>query len=40
MQHFLSGAWYADYLNEVSKFIEAQPQIVPAALVWAKGSSK
>ncbi|MBC7933045.1 MAG: antibiotic biosynthesis monooxygenase [Rubrivivax sp.] len=37
MQDFLSGAWYADYLSEVSQFIEAQPHISPATLVWAKG---
>ncbi|MDQ3133611.1 MAG: antibiotic biosynthesis monooxygenase [Acidobacteriota bacterium] len=37
MQDFLKGAWYADYLSEVSQFIEAQPQISPATLVWAKG---
>ncbi|MBA3712690.1 MAG: antibiotic biosynthesis monooxygenase [Pyrinomonadaceae bacterium] len=37
MQDFLRGAWYADYLSEVSQFIEAQPQIAPATLVWAKG---
>ena len=36
MQDFPSGAWYADYLSEVSQFIEAQPQISPATLVWAK----
>jgi hypothetical protein len=39
MQAFLGGAWYADYLSEVSQFIAAQPQITPAALVWAKGAS-
>ncbi|MGH9941622.1 MAG: putative quinol monooxygenase [Pyrinomonadaceae bacterium] len=37
MQDFLSGAWYADYLNEVSHFIAAPPQIAPATLFWAKG---
>ena len=38
MQGFLSGAWYAGYLSDVSRFIAAQPQITPAALVWAKAS--
>lgn len=36
MQNFLMGAWYADYLNEVSQLVAVPPQITPADLVWAK----
>ena len=36
MQEFLRGAWYADYLNEVSQFVAIPPLITPADLVWAK----
>lgn len=35
-QEFMSGAWYAEYLIEVSKFVVSPPQIAPATLVWAK----
>lgn len=36
IQDFLSGAWYADYLKEVGAYVALPPQLMPAALVWAK----
>jgi quinol monooxygenase YgiN len=33
---FLSGAWYSDYLEEVSRVVAATPQITPASLIWKK----
>ncbi len=38
MQDFLEGAWYADYLKEVSQLIASPPQLTPTTLVWAKGA--
>ena len=38
MKESLSGACYGGYLGDVSQFIAAQPQITPAALVWASAS--
>lgn len=35
-KEFLSGEWYSEYLNEVSKVVAAAPQISPASLVWNK----
>ena len=40
MQEFLSGAWYAEYLKDISQVVAAPPQIAPATLVWAKGSNE
>lgn len=36
-QAFMTGPWYGEYLSEVSQFLAAQPEIAPAALIWAKG---
>lgn len=33
---FMSGSWYAAYLDDVSRFIQSPPEITPASLVWAK----
>ena len=38
MNAFLGGAWYQDYLREVSQVVAAPPQISPAPLVWSKSS--
>lgn len=35
-REFMSGSWYAAYLDEVSQFIQSPPEIAPASLVWAK----
>lgn len=40
LQDFLKGAWYADYLNEVSQFVAVPPQITPADLIWAKAQER
>jgi quinol monooxygenase YgiN len=37
-QEFLKGAWYAEYLKEVSQFVALRPQLTPASLMWAKGT--
>ena len=36
MQDFSKGAWYAEYLKEVSEFVMRPPEISPADLAWAK----
>ncbi len=36
MNAFPGGAWYQDYLSEVSKVVAAPPVISPAPLVWSK----
>jgi quinol monooxygenase YgiN len=38
MQEFLNGDWYSEYMNEVSRVVAEPPQIVPAGLVWSKGT--
>lgn len=35
-QDFMSGSWYAAYLEEVAQLIQSPPEITPASLVWAK----
>jgi quinol monooxygenase YgiN len=37
MTAFLAGAWYPEYLAEVSPLVAEPPQLTPAALIWAKG---
>ena len=34
---FMAGAWYPEYLSEVSKFVAKAPQITPASAEWIKG---
>ena len=36
MTEFMAGAWYPDYLAEVSRLVAEPPQLTPAALVWTK----
>ena len=39
MKDFMSGDWYPAYIEEVSRLVTEPPRIMPATLIWAKGSS-
>ena len=35
---FMKGAWYQDYLAEVSRFVAKPPAITEADVMWAKSA--
>src|SRR5688572_6297130 len=39
MKAFIAGEWYPAYIEEVSRLVTEPPRVMPATLVWTKGSS-
>ncbi len=39
MKEFLSGAWYPEYIREVSQVVVSPPEVLPTTLVWTKPDS-
>jgi len=38
LDEFLGGDWYPEYLEEISAYVAAEPEIVSATTVWSKDS--